>query len=292
MIVLLIVCGVSNSELRNKALTIETDEYVSNAELIRAQKNAKESFRNGEKIVDGIDEYMLKAPDIKPNKGHRLKSPSGHIAYYFENETGEPFLVDDANNLWIWAGIDVSNPNDDWLVRTPDGTIMNFFVDSFGQLQSNFIGNEKDLRVVTNTNLGTIVAFITDGISDLHFKEIPSSSLQYYGSNSEDKFIIPPPLLEEGFVHLKTENFKEPQSVLDGSRQSRFLSKKDPFLEFVDCMDWENKDSFGRNEKRIGQDIKKNIQTNNDERNKSLVKTLKGIDVKDLPKALDYSSML
>jgi len=191
------------------------------------------------------------------------------------------------NFLNFKLGVDVESPTDDWLVRSPDGNVSNFFIDRFGKIQSKFIGNERDLRVVTNTNLGTIVGFVSDEIADLHYEEIPSSSLQYYNVNDQNRIAIPPKLLEEGLVKFEGKNYKKPKLLeykpLEKSKQlssQRFRLKQDPFLDFVESNDWQTTNI--KNKQLIS---KNNEETNN------LVRSLKGVDVEYLPKALDFTSM-
>lgn len=294
--VILISYGVTSLKSDFKRYPIETG-YISNATIITAQQNAKKSSSLGEMPANGIDEYMREAPDLERKKGYRFKSPNGHAAYYFENETGEPFLVDDSNNLWIWAGIDVENPNDDWLVRTPEGNVFNFFVDGSGQLQLNLIGNEKDLKVASNTNLGTIVGFISDEITDLHYMEVPPSSLQYYALNDQDRIAIPPTLLEEGFLEFKDTHAlrrKEHTSLTyNESKESehvseRFIEKEqDPFMEY---MSRKSGTSSQKNDRLMNRNTNKKNAIKDVDQNMALVTMLKGIDVKNLPKALDYIS--
>merc|ERR1711937_414907 len=292
--VVAILFGISCSKWLSKSLIIDTTEYISNAEVLKAQENTKKSFSLETTTLNGTDEYMHKAPNLEPKKGFRLKSPNGHDAYYFENELGEPFLPDDGDNLWIWAGVDVENPNDDWLVRTPEGNVLNFYLDGSGNLHSNFIGNEKDLKVVSSTNLGTIVGFVSDEILDLHFKEIPSSSVQYFDISDRDRIAIPPALLEEGFLEFNQNNytpakkqrtFQEFTNPENPKQDKNRLSsvKYDPFLQSISDSDWNrNKFTLSNNEKKSA--------INPDKKNSALLTLLKGIDINDLPRASDYAT--
>jgi hypothetical protein len=183
--------------------SLRVEEYVSNGALIQAQRNAKNANALGQAPISEMDKFMSSIPDLSPNKGYRIKTPGGNYAYYYEDEEGEPFLLDGANNLWIWAGTDDKSPAEDWLVRTPNGDVYNYFMDTKGKLKQNLLGNESQLRVIPNTNLGTILAFSHSGISDLHYQELPPSSLDtYVDSKSGEKLYIPPPVLEEGFMEF------------------------------------------------------------------------------------------
>merc|ERR1712187_551011 len=96
---------------------------------------------------------MMNAPNHKQETSYRIKTPGGSFAYYYENEAGEPFLIDEANNIWIWGGVDAKRPVDDWLVRTPEGEVYNYFINEHGQLIQKLVGNEKDLEMLLNNNI-------------------------------------------------------------------------------------------------------------------------------------------
>lgn len=286
--IFVLIFGVLTTfQIRNWKITelLDVEEYVSNATLIDAQQNVKR-----EKIkIDEFDDYMSRAPDIEPKKGFRLKTPNGHFAYFFENEVGEPFLLDNGKNLWVWAGVDVKNPIDDWLVRTPEGDVYNFYMNEKGCLKQNFIGNEKDLKVLSNTNLGTIVGFVNDHISDLHYQELPSGSLENIDDSwtGEDNNILPS-ILEEGFVEFRDKRnisdmetipngtkYKELESAI-GNSQQNFWIKQDPFL-VLSVSSHEQKGTLEMPHKNQTREEKDKIPQNN-----TLI-GLKGLIVNELP---------
>merc|ERR1719265_1086310 len=120
---------------------------------------------------------MMNIPTI-PTEVYSIKTPRGHRAFYYEDISGEPFLLDDNDNLWIWVGADVNNPIDDWLVRTPEGDIYNYYMDSDGKLQDKRLGNERDLRMIPDTNLGTLMGFSNIEPSDYQYEKIPLKSIE------------------------------------------------------------------------------------------------------------------
>jgi hypothetical protein len=268
---------------------------MGNSALLRAQQNAKKAYLHENKAGDKIDEYMINAPDLTPSKNYRLKSKNGHFAYYYENEKGEPFLLDDNCNLWIWAGIDVENPDDDWLVRTPDGDILNFYVNEKGQLRQVFMGNERNLRVARNTNLGTLVGFINDDISSLHYEELPPSALKTINDPiTGDKIVTIPAILEEGFIEFSDQKHntasdnesKQKKFEIKNSNKpfkERYLAYEDPFTQFS------NLDEVKTQNQR---ETKEYLSQESDRMNKriasSWISNLKGVDVNHLPTALDY----
>merc|ERR1712217_595904 len=80
---------------------------------------------------------------------------------------------------------------DDWLVRTPEGEVYNFYLDSEGHLVQKLLGNEK-------------IRFQNYDVNDMHYRELPFDSFGSYKNqkNTEENF-FPPSLLEEGTTKLK-----------------------------------------------------------------------------------------
>lgn len=284
--------------------SLRVEEYVSNAALIQAQRNAKDANDLGQAPISKLDKFMISIPDLNPSKGYRIKTPGGHYAFYYEDEEGEPFLLDDANNLWIWAGTDSEKPADDWLVRTPNGDVYNYFIDATGTLKQNLLGNEREIRAITNTNLGTIVAFAHNGIDDLRYQELPISSLDSYSvPESGEQLYLPPPLLEEGFMEFfqkkklvnripyfhKNTPAVEYEEINDSIRHSgeNFLIKTNPFLTLINTEEEDMIDVLQENGQitpieaskiklELANEIKDEIET-----------TIKGIDVAHIPSAFD-----
>merc|ERR1712039_740052 len=172
--------------------------------LIQMQNGIKKIKVTEKVFKSRLEEIITKTPFFEPNKGNLIKTPGGNYAYYFENEYKEPFMLDHLNNLWIWAGADINNHMNDWLVRTLEGEVYNFYLNSEGHFMQKLLGNEKDLKIIPNTNMGTIIGFQNYDVNDMHYRELPFDSFRLYKNqkNTEENFFSPS-LLEEGTIKLK-----------------------------------------------------------------------------------------
>jgi len=141
----------SFSNLSGISELLNVKEFMRNYNLLEVQIKSKNAKTHGIKLIDKLDEFIITTSNLKPEKGYLIKTPDENFAYYFENERGEPFLLDNANNLWIWGGAETKNPSDDWLVRTPEGEIYNFFINDQGEMLQKFIGNDN-LRYTSNAD--------------------------------------------------------------------------------------------------------------------------------------------
>jgi hypothetical protein len=187
--------------------SLKVENFSTNDVFIKAQIQSKKAKKRGENPMSFLDEFIMNSPDIKPDMGYRIKTPNGNYAYYFMSERGEPFLMDNAGNIWIWEGIHSNKPEDNWIVRTPEGEIYSYFLDTTGQLSQNLIGHEKSIKAISDTNLGTILGFPNEDINDFHFQELPSSSLGSYKNTKNGNFSrVPPPLIEEGQIEFQKNN--------------------------------------------------------------------------------------
>jgi len=273
---------------------LNVEEFQKNTVMIEAQKRSKEAKSRGEAPISKVDDFMASSPDLKPEKGLRIRTPAGHFAYYNENEDGEPFLMDDNNNLWIWAGADVNDPTDDWLVRTSEGDIYNYYIDERGKLRQKLLGNEKDLKAIPHTNLGTIVGFANDDIDGLHYRALPFDALKI-DETPTARYLFPP-LIEEGFMEFQTKNhfltrdlsrkkLVEYDEIERSVREQReqYQTNSDPFTHLIDV-----------EEEIIGEHVQQDKSLTKRAINASSIpensKTVKGA-VADLPSALDYSNV-
>jgi hypothetical protein len=281
------------------------EEYISNAPLIEAQQKAKSAKARGEAPLSLLDEFMMNAEDLKPDKGYRMKTPGGHVVNYYENEHGEPFLLDDAGNLWIWAGADIYNPSDDWIVRTPDHDIFNYYTDDHGQIKRKRLGRDEDLKVLPKTNLGTIVGFVSDGINDLRYRELPFDSLEMYQDpNTGEELLLPPPILEEGFIQMQNKtshigmlpfiknntfvDHKDIKNTMSGRKEALQLNLKG-FPDIVNIDEGEMIDTL-ENEGRVSSREARKLKARLLSRIHEEVETsLEGINVSDLPSAAEYA---
>jgi hypothetical protein len=84
--------------------SLKVEEYMRNYNLLEVQNKSKYAKTHGIELTDKLDEFMANTSNIKPEKGYLIKTPGNNFAYYFENERGEPFLLDNANNIWMWGG--------------------------------------------------------------------------------------------------------------------------------------------------------------------------------------------
>jgi len=282
--------------------SLNIDEYVSNGTIIEAQHQSKIARSKGESPKNSMDKLMMNAPVIKPRMGYRLKTPGGHYAHYYESERGEPFLLDSAGNLWIWEGIDPENPKNDWLVRNPEGEIYNYSINSLGKIRQKFIGNEKELKIVLNSNLGNIIGFTSEEFNDLHYREIPYYSLKpkMDCKNGKTQY-LPPALLEEGFVEFKEKdrhpfkfpsnefgkesNHKKIESVIS-DKTTKFQISSNSFLDTYETEETDIIHKLQR-EGRINSDEARDLRLDLlDEIEEEALTTTGGIDVNNLDSVL------
>lgn len=289
---ILIACGhIILGTWKGFSKPLEVEEYTSNTVLIQAQQKAKAAWSTGEAPMSRLDELMIKAQEIKKEKGFRIKTPRGVYANYYEDELGEPYLLDDFNNLWIWAGADPTRPSDDWLVRTPQGDVYNFYVDSFKQMRMQILGNEKDLKVIPHSNLGTIVAFANDNIKDVHYRQLPQKSLETTKDQLSKEIVLPPSVIDEGFLTFSNKNTQ------DNARYSQYAeieesirTKGEKFrvkhVPFLDTVDFDEEEIIASMEKEgyingaSAQEMRAKLAHEIEEERTT---TLNGLDLKSLP---------
>jgi hypothetical protein len=219
------------NELNSESQAIDVKEYTSNAALIDAQLNAKLAKGRGEEPINRLDEFMMNIPTILPDKGYYFNTPQGHRAFYYENDSGEPFLLDDNYNLWIWAGADPDNPIDDWLVRTPAGDIYNYYMDPYGKLQQKRLGNEKDMRLTLNSSLGRPTDSIKTGSYDFRYRKHSSPSSINQHNLSTDHKITKEKLLD---IYLEKQKSNLSKTISKNRYVSYFFNNAENSLNIKD----------------------------------------------------------
>jgi len=281
--------------------SMNVEEFTSNSSIIEAQRRAKSAKKKGDLPKSPIDEIMMNTPTIKAQKDYLIKTPEGNYAYYFENEQSEPFLIDNAGNIWMWEGIDPNNPTDDWLVRNTEGEIYNYSIDVDGKLHQKFVGNEKDLKAIPQSNLGTIIGFKSEEINDLHYLEIPRHSLEpFVEEKTNDIKYLAPSLLEEGFMEFRKKD--KPTSripsyeVLEGikkeeiSNKSKTVDEKPPkkFDTLMSITGKEENEAITAllKERRISPDEARMLRLDlHNEIKEEILSSVGGLDVKNLENA-------
>merc|ERR1712050_588241 len=141
---------------------LNIEEYLGNSYRIEIKNKKRKSDFFRKTTLSQPNSFMMNAPNPKQEMSYRVKTPNGNFVYYYENEAREPFLIDKANNIWIWEGVDIKNPIDDWLVRTPEGEVYNYFINEYDQLIQRLIGNERDLEMLLNNNISNKIDSLFD----------------------------------------------------------------------------------------------------------------------------------
>jgi hypothetical protein len=278
--------------------SLKVKEYMRNYNLLEVQNKSKYAKTHGIELTDKLDEFMANTPNIKPEKGYLIKTPGNNFAYYFENERGEPFLLDNANNIWIWGGAEIKNPTDDWLVRTPEGEVYNFFINDQGEMIQKFIGNDDSLKVIPDTNLGTVVGFTNEEINDIHYRALPVSPMESDNlPKISNNHHLPPPILDEGlgvFPTTDTAFVKKNSSKLWDVTPTEEHQIKINSASSMDLIDIAEEDIIDIYQKKGLINLKEAHKLKNDlelEIKEEANLLIKGIDVGDLTTATGYVKM-
>jgi hypothetical protein len=268
---------------------------MRNYNLLEVQNKSKYAKTHGIELTDKLDEFMVNTPNIKPEKGYLIKTPGNNFAYYFENERGEPFLLDNANNIWIWGGAETKNPTDDWLVRTPEGEVYNFFINDQGEMIQKFIGNDDSLKVIPDTNLGTVVGFTNEEINDIHYRALPVSPMESDNlPKISNNHHLPPPILDEGlgvFPTTDTAFVKKNSSKLWDVTPTEEHQIKINSASSMDLIDIAEEDIIDIYQKKGLINSKEAHKLKNDlevEIKEEANLLIKGVDVGDLTTATEY----
>jgi hypothetical protein len=275
--------------------SLKVEEYMRNYNLLEVQNKSKYAKTHGIELTDKLDEFMANTPNIKPEKGYLIKTPGNNFAYYFENERGEPFLLDNANNIWIWGGAETKNPTDDWLVRTPEGEVYNFFINDQGEMIQKFIGNDDSLKVIPDTNLGTVVGFTNEEINDIHYRALPVSPMESDNlPKISNNHHLPPPILDEGlgvFPTTDTAFAKKNSSKLWDVIPTEEHQIKINSASSMDLIDIAEEDIIDIYQKKGLINSKEAHKLKNDlelEIKEEANLLIKGVDVGDLTTATEY----